>query len=164
MAASLPLTPGTAVAAEEAAPSKNTVWRRFRRHKPALIGAVIIVIMGLIAILATWLTPADPNFIDQVHWSGYPLAPGIAGHILGTDENGRDLLSRLIFGARISLTVAIFAVTMEITLGTILGAIAGYYGKGIDFAIMRITDVVLSIPLLPLLLVLTAIVAQTSNK
>ena len=67
------------------------------------------------------------------------------------------------FGARISLTVALFAVIMEISIGTFLGAIAGYYGGWIDFIIMRATDVVLSIPLLPLLLVLTAIVAGTSN-
>ena len=84
--------------------------------------------------------------------------------MLGTDENGRDLLSRLIFGARISLTVAVFAVCMEIVLGTVLGAIAGYYGGFIDFAIMRGTDVVLSMPLLPLLLVLTAIVAASSEQ
>jgi peptide/nickel transport system permease protein len=106
----------------------------------------------------------DPNFIDQVNWQGYSLAPGVAGHQLGTDEVGRDLLSRLMFGARISLTVALFAVIMEITIGTVLGAISGYYGGWVDFVIMRITDVVLSIPLLPLLLVLTAIVAGTSNK
>ena len=143
---------------------RHVTWRRFRRHKLALAGGIVFGIMLLIAILANWIAPWDPNFIDQVHWSGYPLAPGVAGHILGTDENGRDLLSRLIFGARISLTVAIFAVTMEIVLGTILGAVAGFYGKAIDFAIMRLTDVVLSIPILPLLLVLTAIVAQTSNK
>lgn len=143
---------------------RHVTWRRFRRHKLALAGAIVFGIMLLVAILANVISPWDPNFIDQVHWSGYPLAPGVAGHILGTDENGRDLLSRLIFGARISLTVAIFAVTMEILLGTILGAVAGFYGKAIDFTIMRITDVVLSIPLLPLLLVLTAIVAQTSNK
>jgi peptide/nickel transport system permease protein len=164
MAASLPLTPAAAVAEEETAPSRNTVWRRFRRHKVALGGGVVLIVMALIAILATWLTPADPNFIDQVHWQGYPLAPGVAGHILGTDENGRDLLARLMFGARISLTVALFAVVMEITIGTVLGAIAGYYGGWIDFIIMRITDVVLSIPLLPLLLVITAIVAGTSQK
>ncbi|HEX3465536.1 MAG TPA: oligopeptide ABC transporter permease [Candidatus Elarobacter sp.] len=164
MAASLPLTPSAAVPVEEMAPSKNTVWRRFRRHKPALIGGVVLIIMGLIALLAPWLTPADPNFIDQVHWQGYPLAPGVAAHILGTDENGRDLLARLMFGARISLTVALFAVFMEITIGTVLGAIAGYYGGWIDFIIMRVTDVVLSIPLLPLLLVITAIVAGTSQK
>jgi peptide/nickel transport system permease protein len=143
---------------------RHVTWRRFRRHKLALAGAVVFGIMLLVAILANVIAPWDPNYIDQAHWTGYPLAPGVAGHILGTDENGRDLLSRLIFGARISLTVAIFAVTMEIVLGTILGAIAGFYGKVVDFTIMRITDVVLSIPLLPLLLVLTAIVAQTSNK
>ncbi|MEA2719117.1 MAG: peptide/nickel transport system permease protein [Candidatus Eremiobacteraeota bacterium] len=164
MAASLPLDPSAVGAAEESAPSRNTVWRRFRRHKVALAGGVIIVLMALVAILANIITPADPNFIDQIHWQGYPLAPGIAGHLLGTDENGRDLLARLIFGARISLTVALFAVIMEISIGTFLGAISGYYGGWIDFIIMRATDVVLSIPLLPLLLVLTAIVAGTSQK
>jgi peptide/nickel transport system permease protein len=164
MAASLPVTPGILAPAEETAPSKNTVWRRFRRHKIALVGGAVLICMGLIAILSPWLTPADPNFIDQVHWQGYPLAPGIAGHLLGTDENGRDLLARLMFGARISLTVALFAVFMEITIGTVLGAIAGYYGGWVDFIIMRVTDVVLSIPLLPLLLVITAIVAGTSQK
>jgi hypothetical protein len=93
-----------------------------------------------------------------------PARPGVAGHILGTDENGRDLLSRLMYGAQISLTVAFFAVLMELTIGTVLGAIAGYYGGIVDYTIMRITDVFLSIPLLPLLLVLTAIVAASSNK
>jgi peptide/nickel transport system permease protein len=165
MAASLPLRPATALIAEDDAPvSRNTVWRRFRRHRIALIGAAVIILMGLVAALANVISPADPNFIDQVHWQGYPLAPGVAGHILGTDENGRDLLARLIFGARISLTVALFAVIMEISIGTVLGAISGYYGGWVDFVIMRVTDVVLSIPLLPLLLVITAIVAGTSNK
>ncbi len=116
------------------------------------------------APIAALVLHQDPNAIDNVHWQGYPLAPGIAGHLLGTDENGRDLLARLIYGAQISLTVALFAVFMEITLGTVLGAISGYYGGWVDFVIMRVTDVVLSIPLLPLLLVLTAIVAGTSNK
>jgi len=168
MAASVPLTPTVAALADDVTPSRNTVWRRFRRHRIALLGAVVMILMALIAILANPLAAAfgwpDPNFIDQVHWQGYPLAPGIAGHLLGTDENGRDLLARLMFGARISLTVALFAVVMEISIGTLLGAISGYYGGWIDFVIMRATDVVLSIPLLPLLLVLTAIVAGTSNK
>jgi len=164
MAASLPLHPPAAIVADDVAPSRNTVWRRFRRHKVALAGGVVIIFMALIAIGANVLTPADPNFIDQVNWQGYPLAPGVAHHILGTDENGRDLLARLMFGARISLTVALFAVIMEISIGTFLGAISGYYGGWVDFVIMRVTDVVLSIPLLPLLLVITAIVAGTSNK
>ncbi|MDB5071112.1 MAG: hypothetical protein JWM87_2223 [Candidatus Eremiobacteraeota bacterium] len=164
MDAGIPLKPSAVAAAEDSPPSRNTVWRRFRRHKVALAGGVIIILMAMVAILANIITPADPNFIDQVHWQGYPLAPGIAGHLLGTDENGRDLLARLMYGARISLTVALFAVVMEISIGTFLGAISGYYGGWIDFIIMRATDVVLSIPLLPLLLVLTAIVAGTSNK
>ncbi len=168
MAATLPLGPPTTTADDEGAPSRNTIWRRFRKHKVALAGGVVIILMALIAILAAPIAALilhqDPNAIDNVHWQGYPLAPGIAGHLLGSDENGRDLLARLIYGAQISLTVALFAVVIEITLGTVLGAISGYYGGWVDFVIMRVTDVVLSIPLLPLLLVLTAIVAGTSNK
>src|SRR4030088_2177924 len=99
MAASVPLNPPVAPVVEEMAPTRNTVWRRSRRHKIALPGGVIIAIMGLVAIFANQITPTDPNLIDQVHWIGYPLAPGVAGHLLGTDENGRDLLARLIFGA-----------------------------------------------------------------
>jgi len=149
---------------DEFAVERHGVLKRFRKHKLALAGAVTIVLVTLIAVFAKLLAPADPNFIDQAHWSGYPLAPGIAGHILGTDENGRDLLSRLMYGGQISLTVAFSAVLMELTIGTVIGALAGYYGGWIDFALMRITDVFLSIPLLPLLLVLTAIVAASSNK
>ena len=165
MAATLPLVPPAGIPqVEEMAPTRNTVWRRFRRHKVALVGVGVIVLMSLVALLANLIAPANPDFIDQVNWQGYALAPGVAGHILGTDENGRDLLARLMFGARISLTVALFAVIMEISIGTFLGAISGYYGGWVDFVIMRVTDVVLSIPLLPLLLVITAIVADTSTK
>jgi len=149
---------------EEFRIERHGVWKRFRRHRLAAVGAVVILFVSLVAILAPLLHLQDPNAIDQVHWQGYPLAPGIAGHLLGTDENGRDLLSRLVFGAQISLQVAIFAVLMELTIGTVLGAIAGYYGGWVDYALMRLTDVFLSIPLLPLLLVLTAIVAATSTR
>jgi len=164
MAATLPVMPGAAVPADDFQEERHGVWKRFRRHRIALIGAVVLVFMAFAAIFAHFIAPADPNFIDNANWNGTPLAPGVAGHLLGTDENGRDLLSRLIFGAQISLTVALFAVIMEISIGTVLGAIAGYYGGWIDFVIMRVTDVVLSIPLLPLLLVLTAIVSATSQK
>jgi peptide/nickel transport system permease protein len=144
--------------------AKNMVWRRFRRHRIAPIGAVVLILMALIALLANVLPLQDPNAIDNANWTGIPLAPGVAGHLLGTDEAGRDLLSRLIYGARISLTLAITTVIFEMTIGTVLGAIAGYYRGWVDFWLMRLTDVVLSIPLLPLLLVLTAIVAATSNR
>jgi len=161
------LVPGTLAAPvpdDEFRLERHGVWKRFRKHRLALVGAVVIILIALIAIFAKFLAPADPNYIDQVNWQGTPLAPGVAHHILGTDENGRDLLSRLMFGAQISLTVAFSAVLMELTIGTIVGAIAGYYGGWTDYALMRVTDVFLSIPLLPLLLVLTAIVAASSNK
>ena len=148
------LLPGAVAAPipdDDFALERHGVWKRFRRHKLALVGAVVIVLITLVAVLARWLPIADPNYIDQVNWQGTPLAPGVAHHLLGTDENGRDLVARLIFGAQISLTVAFFAVLMELTIGTVVGAFAGYYGGWTDYALMRLTDVFLSIPLLPLL-------------
>jgi peptide/nickel transport system permease protein len=164
-----------AVADDELEFSKVTFWTRLRRHKLAIAGLVVLLLMVLAAAFAGQLAPFDPNFIDNgttavPHWNGTPLPPCFEdktqcwGHALGTDEVGRDLLSRLLFGARISLTVGLFAVIMEVLIGATLGAIAGYYGGWIDSALMRLTDVFLSIPLLPLLLVLTAIVAASSAK
>jgi peptide/nickel transport system permease protein len=129
---------------------RHGVWKRFKRHKLAIGGAVVGLLIVLVAICAPLLHLQDPNAIDQANWSGTPLAPGVAGHLLGTDEAGRDLLSRMVWGAQISLQVAFFAVLMELTIGTIVGAIAGYYGGWIDYALMRVTDVFLSIPLLRL--------------
>lgn len=168
-APSLPLPSGT-IAEEELQFSKVTFWTRLRRHRLALAGLAVLVVMVLAATFAKQLAPFDPNAIDEVHWQGLPLPPCFqnallcGGHPLGTDEVGRDLFSRLLFGARISLTVGLFAVMMEVLIGATLGAIAGYYGKWVDYSLMRLTDVFLSIPLLPLLLVLTAIVAASSSK
>ncbi len=147
-----------------------TFWARFRRHRMAMIGLAVLIVIILGAVFAQQLSPFDPNLIDNAHWKGNALAPCFesaatcAGHTLGTDDLARDLLSRMLFGARISLTVGLFAVLMEVVIGTILGAIAGYYGGWIDYAIMRLTDVFLSIPILPLLLTLTGIVAASSSK
>jgi peptide/nickel transport system permease protein len=140
-----------------------------------MAGVVVLALMVLAAVFAGQLSPFDPDFIDNgttalPHWNGMPLPPCFQdkalcwGHSLGTDEVGRDLLSRLLFGARISLTVGIAAVLMEVLIGSFLGAIAGYYGGWVDWALMRLTDIFLSIPLLPLLLVLTAIVVASSSK
>ena len=169
MAASIPINQPV-IAEEEFAVSKNTVWKRFMRHRLAMAGSVVLILMVLIAVFAKQIAPFDPNAIDNVNWQGTPLPPTFvdaklaAHHFLGTDEVGRDLFSRLMFGARISLTVGVTATLMEIVIGTLLGAISGYYGGWVDFIIMRVTDVFLSIPLLPLLLVLTAIVAESSSK
>ncbi|PZR58922.1 MAG: peptide ABC transporter permease [Candidatus Meridianibacter frigidus] len=169
MAASVPINQPLVVDEERFEVSKNTVWRRFRKHKLALLGIFVLGFMILVSIFAKQLAPYDPNWIDKA-WQGSPLPPTFvnahlsAHHALGTDEIGRDLLSRLIFGARISLTVGVAATLMEVLIGTFLGAISGYYGGWIDYIIMRVTDVFLSIPILPLLLVLTAIVAAKSSR
>lgn len=168
MAATLPIQP--AAIDEDLEITKVTFWTRLRRHKLAIAGLVVLLVMVSAAVFAKQLAPFDPNAIDNVHWQGTPLPPCFqdaaqcGGHSLGTDEVGRDLLSRLLFGARISLMVGLFAVLMEVIIGTTLGAVSGYYGGWIDWGIMRVTDVFLSIPLLPLLLVLTAIVAASSSK
>ncbi len=166
--------PDKAIAEDELEFSKVTFWTRFRRHRLAIAGVVVLSLMVLAAVFAGQLAPFDPNAIDNgtaavPHWNGTALPPCFQdkalcwGHALGTDEIGRDLLSRLLYGARISLTVGLFAVLMEVIIGTVLGAVAGYYGGWVDYALMRLTDVFLSIPLLPLLLVLTAIIAATST-
>lgn len=169
MAASLPLNRNVAVQDEEFHVTRTSVWKRFRKHKLAMAGTVVLLLMIFGAVFAKQLSPFNPDHIDSA-WQGNALPPcfqnagACAHHILGTDEIGRDLLSRLLYGARISLTVGVFAVVMEILIGTLFGSVAGYYGGWIDYVMMRITDVFLSIPLLPLLLVLTAIVAAKSSK
>lgn len=169
MAATMPVTPA-AFDDADLVTSKVTVWSRFRRHRMAIAGAVVLLILVLCAVFSKVLSPFDPTFIDNAHWQGNPLPPcfqdaaACGGHLLGSDEVGRDLLSRLLFGARVSLQMGIYTVLFEVSIGTILGALAGYYGGWVDWALMRLTDVFLSIPLLPLLLVLTAIVAASSSK
>lgn len=142
---------------------RHLTWKKFSRHRLALAGACVLLTFIVIAIFAPVLAVFDPNAIDS-NWVGTPLAPGAFHHLLGTDEIGRDLLARLMFGARISLTIGLTAVVLEVVIGTIVGATAGYYGRWIDWLLMRITDTFLSIPLLPVLLVLTGIVAATSTK
>ncbi|MGB8518952.1 MAG: ABC transporter permease [Candidatus Tumulicola sp.] len=155
--------------------TKVRFWSRLRRHKLAVAGLAVLIVIVSAAIFAKQLAPFDPNLIDngtnvQPHWNGTPLPPCFLngaqcwGHPLGTDEAGRDLLSRLLFGARISMMVGLLAVLVEMVIGTTLGSISGYYGGWIDWIIMRVTDVFLSTPVLPLLLVLTAVVAAGSTK
>ncbi|MBC5824526.1 MAG: ABC transporter permease [Candidatus Eremiobacteraeota bacterium] len=149
--------------AEEYARDRHLTWRKFSRHKLAVAGAIVLLVFIFAAAFAPFLSHFDPNAIDS-RWSGTPLSPGAFGHWIGTDEIGRDLYTRLLFGARISLTLATFVVVIEVVLGTFIGAVAGYYGGFIDGLLMRVTDTVLCIPTLPLLLVLTGIVAATSTK
>jgi peptide/nickel transport system permease protein len=131
------------------------IWRQFRRHKLALASAVVLLILFAVAILADVIAPYDPNQVNPRLAQGYPQPPS-AQHWLGTDELGRDYLSRAISGARISLSVGFVAVGISIIVGLILGSVAGYFGGRIDNLLMRVVDVFLSIPAFFLILTVNA--------
>ncbi|MFN8475361.1 MAG: ABC transporter permease [Anaerolineae bacterium] len=129
-------------------------WRRFARNRLAVLALAIIVLVTLAAIFAPVLAPFDPA-AQETSLSLRP--PLTADHLLGTDQYGRDVLSRLLFGARVSLSVGLVAVAILIVLGAVFGALAGYYGGNVDSGIMRFVDVMLSIPQFFLLLAVVAV-------
>ena len=130
-------------------------WLRFRRHKLAMVAAVLLLLLTMSAIFAPLLAPYNPNYSDFSAFNGAPSS----AHPLGSDFSGRDMLSRILFGGRISLLIGFSSMVTAIAIGTILGSIAGYFGGWVDNAIMRLTDVVLSFPLYLLLFVLSAFIA-----
>jgi peptide/nickel transport system permease protein len=145
-----------ALESERVAP-RSRVWRRFRRHRLALIGSSILVILVLMAIFASVISPYDPykpSFRE-------PLLEPSPAHWMGTDDLGRDLLSRLIYGSRVSLSVGLVAVSIYMLIGTILGLLAGYLGGAVDQAVMRVTDAVMSFPSLLIIIVAVSIVGPS---
>lgn len=130
----------------------QTVFRRFKHHKLAMISLVIVIILGLAALLAPIIAPHDPDAIVGP-FSG---APG-KDFWLGTDQIGRDVLSRLLYAMRISLLVGIMATLISTVIGVVLGLAAGYFGGVADMIIMRFTDMVMSFPYILLVLVAASI-------
>lgn len=124
-------------------------WRRFRRHKLALTSLVVIVSFVIVTGLAPWLSPYDRDRIDLLNIFGFPTA----AHWLGTDELGRDTLTRLLYAGRISLFVSMAATVLSLVIGTTVGALAGYYRGIVEATLMRFTDIMLTLPTLPLLLI-----------
>ncbi|MDB5074688.1 MAG: binding-protein-dependent transport system inner rane component [Chloroflexi bacterium] len=134
---------------------RHGTWARLRRQRVAMACVVIIVLFVLAAILAPLFAPHDANFgyTDGLTMDGRPLGSS-AKFLLGTDTTGRDVLSRLLFGARISLTVGVLATLLQISLGVVLGAVSGYYGGWLEAIITRAVDIMLAFPVV--LLGLTA--------
>lgn len=128
------------------------VWRRLRRSKMAMLGLCVLVFLGILAIFAPLIAPYP---YDAQNLRNAFASPG-PGNWFGTDEFGRDILSRIIFGARISLLVGFVVVGISLIVGGFLGAVAGYYGGAIDNAIMRCMDILLSIPSLLLAVAIVA--------
>ncbi len=136
------------------------VWRRFRKHHLAIAGMILLGIILIACIFAPWIAPYDPiNDINKDPVTGQILrnAPPSSDHFMGTDTIGRDVFSRLLFAGRISLTVAFSVVLVRMVVGSMLGAISGYYGGWIDDLIQRFVEFLLTVPLLPLLLAISAI-------
>jgi len=132
----------------------QSVAARFRRNKLSIFGAVIVAVAVAAALFAPWLSPLDPDAVD----ARSRLAPiGTEGHLLGSDELGRDILSRLIWGARVTLLVSLSATAIALIVGTFLGLIGGYFLGWLDSVIMRLIDVLMAFPYFLLALTVIAV-------
>jgi peptide/nickel transport system permease protein len=132
-------------------------WHRFRRDRVAIVGLLLTVLIVLFALSADVIT----RLTGFTYWQGQLgdqfLPPGTEGHLLGTDANGRDILVRLAFGGRVSLLVGSVSALVTLVIGAGIGAAAGYFGGWIDGVLMRLVDVILSLPALPLLLLIAVL-------
>lgn len=135
----------------------NNVWNKLKRNKTAMVGLVIVAVMMIMAIFAPLIATHDPNMIDPVN--SY-LGFGEKGHLFGTDEFGRDLFSRIVYGSRVSLIAAVGGVMVGGLLGILLGLISGYKGGTIDAVIMRIMDGILAYPHILLAILLMTIMGS----
>jgi oligopeptide transport system permease protein len=164
----------------EAAPRKGRspaqdAWREFRRHKIAVAGAIFIIFVLFVALAAPLITPYDfstqnlnytrekpmtgvvitSDFASQCHWYGTPLEWGCTLFAVGSDALGRVLWSRMIYGTRVSLAVALVAAAVSFVIGIVFGTVSGYLGGGVDNFMMRIVDFLYAVPLLPLIILMT---------
>jgi peptide/nickel transport system permease protein len=145
-----------AVAVPDAAADRDALWRRVVHNRRVQLGGGFVLLTVLVALLAPRLAPYDPNQL-----LGMPLLPPSAHHLLGTDDFGRDELSRLIFGARVSLSVSALSIALAAVLGIPLGLFAGYYRGAVETVIMRAADVVLSFPTIVLAIAVVGILGPS---
>ena len=130
----------------------RSFWKAFKRNKLALIGGVVVACLALLAVLAPAISPWDPNRPDVKRI----LEPPSGRHLFGTDQLGRDVLSRMLYGSQVSLAVGFVSVGIAATIGILLGAAAGYHGGLVDAATMRLVDLMLVFPRFFLLLAVLA--------
>lgn len=142
---------------------KKSKLRKSMRDYPLIyVGGALVLIMIIISILAPWISPHDPNqqFDNAINTQGIPVGPS-AKFPLGADSNGRDVLSRVFWGGRISLLIGLLSMAINLFVGTIFGLIAGAFGGWIDTIVMRITDMVLAFPFLLFALALVAVLGAS---
>jgi len=137
--------------------TRTGAWQRFKRHRLAVMGAVVLLLFCAAAVCAPWLAPADPYTSFRAEGSAYLVyAAPSPEHPLGTDALGRDVLSRLLYAARVSLPVGLLSVLLAALVGASIGAVAGYYGGWVDNVLMRLTDAVIAFPAMFLVMTLAA--------
>ncbi len=136
------------------------VWPQLRQHRLAVASLIIVTLMTLICFAAPLIAPYE---FDAIDLERIRQAPSLE-HWMGTDDLGRDLLTRVLFGGRISILIGILAALFGTALGTLVGAVGGFYGGRIDNILMRITDVTYSIPTLPLLIILSSYTQATGTS
>jgi len=156
-----------AEAVKEETPLRRFI-SEFFESKLAISGLVVFATLALAAIFAPWVSPQDPYDLMEISIMDSRLAPGVVGeevaYFLGTDDQGRDMFSAIIYGLRISLLVGIGATLIALALGSSLGLIAAYYGGRVDSLIMRIADLQLSFPAILIALILVSILGQGIDK
>lgn len=136
----------------------SRVWRRFRSHPGALVGCIVFGALVL-AVLLSPFSPYDPNASDLAS----RFQPPSLAHPMGTDGLGRDLMTRVLYGGRISLNVGLQVVAITLTIGVTVGSLAGYFGGWLDTVLMRLTDAMLSMPSLLVLILLSAILREVNS-
>lgn len=145
------------IGASGAPRKRRSAWSRFRRHRLAMAGFIFLVAVGLMAILAPLVTGSSPYAADLK----MVRKPPQAGHWLGTDGAGRDVWSRLVFAARVSLTVGVASMAVATLIGVVLGSVSGFFGGKIDALIMRFTDIILCFPALLVILSVVTVVGPS---
>jgi oligopeptide transport system permease protein len=132
-------------------------WRRLRRNRLAMLGAAVLVVMGLVAALTPWLAPYPYARTDLA----YGARPPSWAHPLGTDQLGRDLLTRVMWGARVSLAVGVLATVVSLTIGVTYGALAGYLGGRADHWMMRVVDILYGLPFMFFVIILIVVFGRS---
>lgn len=137
----------------------HETWNCFVKNRAALVGSLVVVAIMLLALFGQWLSPYDPSVQDRTAFLKPPIwVEGANPHyILGTDSIGRDILSRLIGGARLSVSIGVFCVILSVTVGIVFGMVAGYFRGWLEVGIMRLMDIMLALPGLILAMVIVAI-------
>ena len=134
-------------------PRRRAAWRLFSANGLAVASTAFLVAMYAVAAAGPLITPYPPDAVDIMHTNASPSA----AHWLGTDESGRDVVARLIAGARTSMTVGLIAMVIAIVIGASIGGLAGYYGGWLDSVLMRFTDGMMAIPYFFLVLIIVAV-------